>query len=46
MALSHIPHTHRRRLRLGARGEDVLHQRWREQPSAPLDPRLQRLLPF
>ncbi|MFN9692950.1 MAG: hypothetical protein ACK550_04010 [Synechococcaceae cyanobacterium] len=32
--------------RLGALVEDVFHQRWREQPSAPLDPRLQRLLPL
>ena len=30
---------------LGELVEEVLHQRWRGQPSAPLDPELRRLLP-
>jgi hypothetical protein len=32
--------------RLGELVEDVLHQRWCDQPSAPLDPELQKLLPY
>jgi hypothetical protein len=31
--------------RLGELVEEVLHQRWRDQPSAPLDPELRKLLP-
>jgi hypothetical protein len=30
---------------LGELVEEVLHQRWRDRPSAPLDPELRRLLP-
>jgi hypothetical protein len=32
--------------RLGALVEDVLHQRWRDQPPVALDPELLRLLPY
>jgi hypothetical protein len=32
--------------RLGELVEDVLHQRWRDKPSAPRDPELEKLVPF